>query len=1058
MKIATIGDLHADQNKLEETKRGMKNLISVLDDEEVTWLLISGDVFHNYNIGGKNESFGDVFDSINAPLNDFLAGDERRKILMIPGNHDTPTDSNSKDALTAFEFKDKIYIARDITSFRIDNGLVVTTLPWMYPSRYKDKNELLQKLQEQQMRMQPNYSSILLGHCEIDGCDLQTGYTMLGGNFSFTREQIDGLGFDKVALGHIHKRQYHFGGVPWQHNFGECELNGEVRIIEVDDGTFISDKYVSIPNTVKYHNIKMENVDTEKFDAMDHVKVRGSRLTKQLPAGYIFEKNKEKYKPVVRTDILADDSVETLLQKWLKEQKIDTDVSNLIEKLTDVNMEGSNISKGSLSCIESIKIKGIGPHKDTFIEFKDNMIPISGHNGSGKSLMIESIFASLYGYLPSYGKITAIADAKSLIECVFVTNTKEYKVVRKTSKDKATAFLYCNRAKKPFMGPKISEVNAYIRKVVGPEELILSSVFSTQGHEGDIVDLDPSDRKNVFHKLLGLDSLSTIKDSIDVKFKNLKDKKEVLFNQVEGFNQMDDIIYNIEDFKRKLFEAQEDHAKLVDKKVRLKESNLKLIELANEYEKRLIEKNTLLNNRVLFIDTINKLINEKVYYEEYIKNTKSEDIDQLELQLEEKQDQLKIEDKKYENQKEEFEEQSRLRDVLTKVQENYNACLASIEAVKEYNHIVTKKEETAKELLADVGCKDKPIPCRFIDNALKVVGDIPANHIDFINDMNIKKNTIILLKDELDLAQSNYDSYKITQIDTPTRLNLLKDIEEINKKIKEANLINIQLVEYVTLLETTTFNLKEKEKEKISIDKSINSMYDIKEEALDEYNKSVNRNISLINQIDAQAIELTKTIVENKKELEFCKDEIEKISKYDEDIKITVDELEDYEILSKAFGMNGIPQLIIDSSLPQLQDILNLLTKSIEKFDIRISTQKLNKSGTTKETIDFIVDDGIKSRDIRFFSGGEKKLLKSLIRLSLSIFQSQKSGKSYKVLLIDEIFDNLDSDNSVTLLKMIYNLKSLFNQIFIISHSGEILGSLNKCMTFTKLGERTVVS
>ena len=148
---------------------------------------------------------------------------------------------------------------------------------------------------------------------------------------------------------------------------------------------------------------------------------------------------------------------------------------------------------------------------------------------------------------------------------------------------------------------------------------------------------------------------------------------------------------------------------------------------------------------------------------------------------------------------------------------------------------------------------------------------------------------------------------------------------------------------------------------------------------------------------------------------------------------------------------------MIDSALPQLQDILNQLTGLIKKFDIKISTQQEQKNDTLKETISFIVDDGIKQRDIKFFSGGEKKLLKSVVRLSLSLFQSQRSGSCYKLLFMDEAFDALDRDNSILLLRVIYNLKSKFNQIFIISHSTDVLGNLSKCIRFEKDGERTMV-
>lgn len=1056
MKLAIIGDIHADQNKVEETRNGMKKLLGVLDDHDVTWLIITGDLFHEFNIGGKHESFGNVFDSVNTPLNDFLQQDERRRILIIPGNHDTPTNKNSKDALTSFEHKDRIHISRDITSFKLDSNLIVTTLPWMYPHRYKDKNELLDRLQELSDKSSDDIS-LLVGHCEIDGCDLQTGYTMLGGNFSFTKKQIDNLGFDNVALGHIHKRQYHFGGLPWQHNFGDDGLVGKVRIIEVDNKNIISDEFVEIPNTAKYYNIDVKDVDTFKCNKIDHVKVRGTKLDKVLPEGYKFEKTKEIYKPVARVNISPNDSVEELLKKYLKEKKVTGNIKDLTNILDGINVKDSFSSGGSLSKIISIQIKGIGSHKDTFINFKDPIIAISGSNGSGKTLMIECIFASLYGYLPSYGKIANMSDDKSLIICTFMANDSLYKVVRKVSKGNSTAFLYKDNNIKPDMGPKISEVNNYIRKLVGPEELILSSVFSTQFYEGDIVDLEPRDRKKIFHKLLGLNNLSEIKDVIDGKLSDKKENNEILSNQYKVLPTIDQIEFKTTNTKKEFLDSRLELKDTEKQRNDAKENSLKLVKKYNDFERDITIKQTQKDNLSLVVEIIEKLKREKVSYKTFLDNIKYDDRKKWEDKLKIVKEELHIEDGKYNKQRIEFDESNRLNKIATDKQEEYNRCNQNIEAIKSKYDDDTKKEMESQLLLTNVGCKDKPIPCKFIDNAIKIVDSIGKTQLEFIHDCKTLDTKLKRLYEEKNIAQQDKEDFKVTEIDAKVRVNLLEEVEKIEKELKIIDSVLLKETEYRIKLENANKNLIEKEGQKISIDKIIESMYNITYDEFRIVSDESSEELKLINTLDDKIDKLNINITENRKELQVCKEELIKINKYDEDIKSLSKDIDKLGILSKAFGKDGIPQLIIDSSLPQLQDILNLLTKSISKFDIRIATQKTIKSGDARETIDFIVDDGRRKRDIKLFSGGEKKLLKSLIRLSLSIFQSQKSGKSYKVLLLDEAFDSLDRDNSIVLLKMIYNLKKLFNQIFIISHSTDVTGSLSTCIEFKNNGERTVI-
>jgi DNA repair exonuclease SbcCD nuclease subunit len=121
----------------------MNEVNKICDDLDIQWLIITGDIFHEYNVGGKYESVGSVFDSVNGPINDFLAGDEKRRILMIPGNHDKPTEEGSKDALTSWDYTPRIHIARDIELFKLDASLYVITLPWMWSHQYKQKSHLL---------------------------------------------------------------------------------------------------------------------------------------------------------------------------------------------------------------------------------------------------------------------------------------------------------------------------------------------------------------------------------------------------------------------------------------------------------------------------------------------------------------------------------------------------------------------------------------------------------------------------------------------------------------------------------------------------------------------------------------------------------------------------------------------------------------------------------------------------------------------------------------------------------------------------------------------------
>jgi DNA repair exonuclease SbcCD ATPase subunit/DNA repair exonuclease SbcCD nuclease subunit len=1043
MKLASIGDIHAGQHNLKDTKIGMKQLVNVLDIEATDVLIITGDIFHEFNIGGKNETFGSVFNSVLTPLMDFLSGGERRKIIMLPGNHDMATDKESLDALTSFEYRDRIYVSKGIGAFKVANNIMVTTLPWMYTSRYTDKKHILKSLQEIRNNSK-DYINILAGHCEIDGSEILSGYTMFGGHFNFTKEDIDDLGFDIVTLGHVHKTQGHYTGSPWQHNFGDENHVGCVRIMEIGE-TITRDELVEIPNTPKYYNIKLDDVDNYIKRDIDHVKVIGTSLNRDLPLGYKFEKEKFKTEVKQRTNVSCSDSIRVLLGKWLKEKGYyNTSVPELVDILDEVKIPASyNTSFGSLDRFESVKIQGIGSHKDTSMEFIEPLVAISGGNGVGKTMFMESLFASLYGEMPSYGKLANLSDKKCLLESVFHTNKDKYKVIRKINNGKNSAWIYKDGSSKPIVGPKVSEVNAKITQLVGPKELLLSSVFSTQVHAGDIVELDPSKRKGIFHQILGLGIYADMKEKINDKFKEAKTQREMLLSQLKTVKTLDEVEKEVVTKSTLMTEANirlSNHEGAIVNYVIKKEAKEK--EYSDADKKMTIKaglEHTLQGHRDNLIST-----------QHLIKFAIPVNVDALIDKCSNKKKDLRNEAEAYNKQNDAILAVMGKTIAYNKVKTEYDDCVKGRERFEELHALEIKTHVEKSNLINDAGCKDSPIACPFIEGAVESISMIEKLDIRHIAELKLWDKKIANLLTKKDEAWCAIDDSDIGKIDKSLYKSIEADIKKLEMDIGEGIDHNRSIIK-----------LKEDEEYYYS------KILEIKIE-LESMKDDSALLILLKNQIQciddslgkerALATAETVKVAEIKKDVEHLGYELDKLTTYNEQIKNLDNKIPKLEILNEALSINGIPQLIIDSALPQLQDILDILAEFINKFKITIKTQKLNKTGdNAKETIDFIVDDGIKSRDVKFFSGGEKKLLKTLIRLSLSLFQSQRTGNSYKLLLMDETFDALDIENSLLLLKIIYNLRSKFKQIFVISHSDDVLGRLSKCIKFKREGNRTLI-
>jgi len=156
-----------------------------------------------------------------------------------------------------------------------------------------------------------------------------------------------------------------------------------------------------------------------------------------------------------------------------------------------------------------------------------------------------------------------------------------------------------------------------------------------------------------------------------------------------------------------------------------------------------------------------------------------------------------------------------------------------------------------------------------------------------------------------------------------------------------------------------------------------------------------------------------------------------------------------YAELHRAFGRDGIPQLALSSAVPRLQEILtDLLAAFDRRWAIHIHTQRETKKGARVEAIDILVDDGLCVRDLSSYSGGERKVLKALLRIAFSALQAEQSGKRLAVAFWDEAFDAMDADNARRFIRVLHKLGSWFTQVFIVTHYDHLVLSVPNRIVF----------
>lgn len=221
-----------------EQRQVFKKVIDYIKDEKIPYLFISGDLYdHNYVKKTTIEYINNLFKII-----------PQTKIFITPGNHD-PFLKNSY--YNNFDWNENVYIFNseiksyefedvDIYGFGFDN---------FYCNNFDVKNIKIKNKDK---------INILIIHGDIDASKtVDVLYNPIG------RTELKNIGFDYVAMGHIHKRQVICENIVYpgstislgfdekgEHGLIDVDLeknNLEINFVKLDDRIF-EEKEIDITN------------------------------------------------------------------------------------------------------------------------------------------------------------------------------------------------------------------------------------------------------------------------------------------------------------------------------------------------------------------------------------------------------------------------------------------------------------------------------------------------------------------------------------------------------------------------------------------------------------------------------------------------------------------------------------------------------------------------------------------------------------------------------------------------------------------------------------------
>lgn len=669
-------------------------------------------------------------------------------------------------------------------------------------------------------------------------------------------------------------------------------------------------------------------------------------------------------------------------------------------------------------------------------EYAEN---VTKSNGAGKSSLIEAILYALFGKSRTVSEVDMVkqgSNADMFVQLKFDFNNQEYIVKRGRTKT-GGAIIFFSINGNP-IGGGVRDIDSNIIKHLGINyDVFVASVFFEQNKIDSFTIATPTKRKEYLSSILDLqvyESCSNI----------AKQQRDQLNSELErtqaGILQLTRLKTEKETSDNHEFTIKKNEEKKVEieKKITLSEVIVsETMSSIARFEQELTSSNELISQ----LAKLKNQYNGKLGSTEKIKR----DIESKKIDLRDKWDRKNLLAK----QLPEFE----------KKKEDINLEISSI-SVKSDVQLQTTKDSIAtfRNLQGELSGNIKYLRAE-IDSVVSLGANCPTCK------QNIDQQMVSSLKEDktkkIEETQLSLDGIK-SQLETLLEEQRIDD--KCRSKLSELKSQYIRVEGEIILSSSAKKEREELETQgKVQIE-SLEEMLKTSSEELEEIKKQVEESQQRVNNLPTsestgldslKAVlqmrkkELTDFQVEIKKCDEFiirAKSQLEEIQKLlvqieqeTTSIKDRQFQLQAYQDLVEMFSQKGIPAIIIENTIVEIENITNeYLSEVGSVFKVSVRSQRETKVGNMKETLDILIDTPQGIRDYSTYSGGEKTIINLCLRLALSTILSSRNKVHFDSIFLDEVISSLDEDNRENFLKLIKILGNKFSQIFIISHIQEL--------------------
>ena len=663
--------------------------------------------------------------------------------------------------------------------------------------------------------------------------------------------------------------------------------------------------------------------------------------------------------------------------------------------------------------VRSLSIKNYRSIKELDIDFPESgLIGIVGHNGAGKSSLLESIGWALYGTQAIRGKADGLTTIGAKGKCKVIMEFDHGEdgpyIVERTLKD----------AKLNMGGKEIavmtSGVNSKIEKLLNMDyRAFYTSIFTKQGGLSSFTDMTASQRQETVERLLEVSKVKNARINISSEAKALEnqlhgkrvaiEKEDEIIDKIAELKQILSQLINTEKELEEIKIKSEENKLQIDKDFKLEQSKMKSFQIQKEklltVEGQLkILETELMNTNSNISEIGNKIEQAKKRIDE-LKNILDDDVSK---ELNNKQEEADKIAKK-------IEENS---DRLNKMNQENAIEEARIE--DKQKHIVQ-----IQKLGPESEC---PVCLRSLgEHGPKVINDLKKeienvqnqNQTNQIKEISEKIEKLTEKKRQLEeeIKKLNYRNQEKQKAEVELKTLGLDKLESeqkrMNTEIKEKN-IEIKSQENLvkkakTELEGIGFDEQKYETIRNNWDKA-GDKYTLSIRDLERHRTNVTR-----------VSENLKNQEVNIQQIATIKSEIK-----DEERKLTL-------LRTLEERLKGFRTFLTGRIAPVLQN------RTGERLS-QITQARYNSVHVDRNDYSIQVMDGTQLYPLERFSGGEVDAFNLAFRLSISDVITERLGSELGMVVLDEVLGSQDFQRQTSILQGLENLAKNIGQVMMVTH------------------------